>query len=517
MRYPCHRNIVCAFAAALAFFSAGVLAQAAPRMVRVAVLSGQSNMARGTGPVALTAWPQPWFDNTETTDPDNTVWSGLRLSAEGGVGVHAGVAEALQAAYPDDQIAILKVAQGSTGISFWADEGQPGNRDLMNRITVAKARLDAQLAAGEISGYEFVGFFWMQGEDEINPWNTNSTNPYFERLIRLTSGVRSRAGMPGLPVVLGRTSSAYAPSRIRTNNGNLRVFPVSTDPGTRPLQADSEFINSDVPRGYALYEGYSDSVRTAQAAWTTYDGQAAWVESDDLPLVDYFHFPEGETGKITLGRRMGRALMRLKGLPVADELLLNAGPHRWVHPGTIRLTAAVTSGPASPASVTWSQLVGNQTATIESPGSLSTNVTLTEPGTYAFQVTATDGALTHSKTVNVYVRPAGENLPAYGSSPVFYASAPGAPVTLIPDIVNPDSDTLTYTWNLPFSEPIRRFGLGKGIISLTTAANPTVRFTWPGVHILRLQISDGTTRADGNASGWINVPVFVGTIRLPDF
>lgn len=480
-------------------------------MVRVAVLSGQSNMARGTGPVALTAWPQPWFDNTETTDPDNTAWSGLRLPAEGGEGVHAGVAEALQAAYPDDQIAILKVAQGSTGISFWADEGQPGNRDLMNRITVAKARLDAQLTAGEITGYEFVGFFWMQGEDEINPWNTSSTNLYFERLIRLTSSVRSRAGVPDLPVVLGRTSSAYAPSTIRTNNGNNRVFPVSTAPGTRPLQADSEFINSDVTRGYALYEGYSDSVRTAQTGWTVYDTRAAWVESDDLPLIDYFHFPEGETGKITLGRRMARAMMRLKSLPVADELILDAGPHRWVHPGTISLTANVTSGPANPASVTWTRLVGDASATIASPTSLATDVTITEPGTYAFKVTATDGALTHSKTVNIYVLPAGTNLPAYGSSPVFYAAAPGAPVTLTPAIVNPDSDPLNYTWNLPFSEPHRRFGLGKGIISSTTAANPIVRFTWPGVQILRLQISDGTTRTDGNASGWINVPVFVGT------
>lgn len=501
----------------LAFTAPALLAS--PRMVRVAVLSGQSNMARGTGPVAITAWPQPWFDNSETTDPDNTAWSGLRLPSEGGVGVHAGVAEALQAAYPGDQIAILKVAQGSTGISFWADEGSPGNRDLMNRITVAKARLDAQLAAGEITGYEFVGFFWMQGEDEINPWNTSSTNTYFERLIRLTAGVRSRAGVPDLPVVLGRTSSAYAPSTIRTNNGNNRVYPVSTDPGTRPLQADSEFINSDVPRGYALYEGYSDSVRTAQTAWTVYDTRAAWVESDDLPLVDYFHFPDGETGKITLGRRMVRALMRIDGLPVADELVLDAGPHRWVHPGTISLTANVTSGPANPATVEWTRIVGDASASIESPGALSTNVTISQPGTYAFKVTATDGALTHSKTVNVYVLPEGTNLPAYGSSPIFYAAAPGAPVTLTPAIVNPDSDPLTYTWNLPFSEPIRRFGLGKGIISSTSAANPTVRFTWPGVQILRLQISDGTTRADGNASGWINVPVFVGTdgSAYPDY
>ena len=499
----------------LALLVAATTLQAAPRMVRVAVLSGQSNMARGTGPVALTAWPQPWFDNSETTDPDNTAWSGLRLPSEGGVGVHAGVAEMLQAAYPGDQIAILKVAQGSTGISFWADEGSPGNRDLMNRITVAKARLDAQLAAGEITGYEFVGFFWMQGEDEINPWNTSSTNTYFERLIRLTTGVRSRAGVPDLPVVLGRTSSAYAPSTIRTNNGNNRVFPVSTDQGTRPLQADSEFINSDVPRGYALYEGYSDSVRTAQTAWTVYDKRAACVESDDLPLVDYFHFPDGETGKITLGRRMVRGLMRIKGMPVADELILDAGPHRWVHPGTISLTANVISGPANPASVTWTLLVGDASATIASPTSLATDVTITEPGTYAFKVTATDGALTHSKTVNVYVLPEGTNLPAYGSSPIFYAAAPGAPVTLTPAVVNPDSDTLTYTWNLPFSEPIRRFGLGKGVISATNVANPTVRFTWPGVQILRLQISDGTARTNistnGNASGWINVPVFVGT------
>lgn len=510
--HPRHLRLATVFLLSLStLLTSRAGADATPRMVRVAVLSGQSNMARGTGPVDLTTWPQPWFDNTETTDPDNTAWSGLRLPAEGGVGVHAGIAEALQAAYPGDQIAILKVAQGSTGISFWADEGSAGNRDLMNRITVAKERLDAQLAAGEITGYEFVGFFWMQGEDEINPWNTSSTNTYFERLIRLTTGVRSRAGVPDLPVVLGRTSSAYAPSTIRTNNGNQRVFPVSTNAGTRPLQADSEFINSDVPRGYALFEGYSDSVRTAQTAWTVHDTHAAWVDSDDLPLVDYFHFPDDETGKITLGRRMARAMMRLKSLPVADELILDAGPHRWEHPGTIRLTANVVSGPANPAAVTWTRLVGDASATIASPNSLETDVTITEPGTYAFKVTATDGALSHSKTVNVYVLPAGTNLPAYGSSPIFYAAAPGAPVTLTPAVVNPDSDTLTYTWNLPFSEPIRRFGLGKGIISATNVANPTVRFTWPGVQILRLQISDGTTRADGNASGCINVPVFVGT------
>ncbi len=501
-------------------------ADAAPRWVRIAVLSGQSNMAGGTGMVARTAWPQAWFDDSTAAGSANSDWSGLKSIAEGGDGIQAGVAEQMQGLFPDDQIAIFKVSQVSTGISYWMtpnDSGSAGYIALTQRIPALIARLEAQKAAGQILGYSFEGFFWMQGEQEMDAWNTSSTNLYFKNLKSLIALVRGLTQTPALPVVLGRTSLLYAPSTIRINDrGDTRPYPQPLpvgDPNYRPYEADSEFVNSPVKRGHAYYEGYSDSVRAAQVGFTLYDAHAAWADADDLPAVDYFHFPTGAPGKINLGQRMGRALGRLKGAAVADELVLDAGPHRWVHPGTHALAATVVSGPANPASVTWT-LVAGTGATIESPNSLTTNITVTDPGTYAFQVTATDGALRHSKIVNVYVLAAGENLPAYGTAPLYYAPRPGAPVTLVPNIVNPDSDTLAYTWSQQSTtDPKKRFGQGKMLIDSTNATTPTVRFTWPGAQVVRLQISDGTTRSDGNASGWINVPVLVGTDgdAFPDY
>lgn len=509
-----------------AFCFMAVMAQAAPRMVRVAVLSGQSNMAGGTGMVTRTTWPQAWFDDSTAAGAANSDWGGLKSIVEGGDGIQAGVAEQMQSLFPDDQIAIFKVSQVSTGISYWMTPNDPGSAGyiaLSARIPALITRLEAQKAAGEILGYSFEGFFWMQGEQEIDPWNTNATNLYFRDLKSLTVLVRGLTQTPELPVVLGRTSNIYAPSTIRSNGrGDTRPYPplATSDPNYRPYGADSEFINSPVLRGHAYYEGYSDSVRAAQVGWTLYDAHSAWADADDLPTVDYFHFPTGAPGKITLGQRMGRALGRLLNATVDNELQLEAGPHRWVHPGTHALTASVVSGPASPESVEWALVAGTGSATIESPNSLTTNVTITDPGTYSFQVTATDGGLRHAATVNMYVLAAGENLPAYGSAPLFYAPRPGAPVTLIPNVLNPDSDVLTYAWSQQSTtDPTKRFGQGKMVIDSTSAVNPTVRFTWPGAQVVRLQISDGTTRSDGNASGWINVPVLVGTDgdAFPDY
>lgn len=493
--------------------------QAAPRMVRVAILSGQSNMADGWPADTLASWPQAWFDDSTAAGAANSTWKGLNLPAEGSIGVQAGVAEVLRAAYPEDQIAILKVSQGATGVSFWANAGSPGYEALTSRIAAVKDRLAAQQAAGEIAGFSFVGFFWMQGENEIDPWNTSGTRLYFETFQKIPAAVRAFAGVPELPVILGRTSNAYAPSTIREANGDYRAFPVAA--GTRPFAADSEFINSGVMRGQALFEAYSDFVRTSQIGWTLYDSHSAWVDVDDLPLVDYYHFPNGDPGKITLGRRMGRAALRLNGVGAVDELKVDVGPHRWVHPGTHTLTASVVSGPASPSSVQWRRLVGDSSATLDTPNALSTSVTITEPGTYSFQAVVGDGTLRHAGTVNLYVLPASDNLPPYGTSPVFYAPHPGAPVTLVPNIINPDGDPLTYAWKgtAPFADPSQVFGQGKTTISSTSGANPVVRFSWPGAQILRLQVSDGVTRPDGNASGWINVPVFVGmdSTTLPDY
>lgn len=482
-------------------------------------------MAGGSKALDDTAWPRPWLDMTSVTDQPNTAWKGLKMPSEGGEGVQAGLAEVLQAAYPDDQIAIVKVSQGATGITYWSEPDGAGHKALMERVTAAKARLEAQVAAGEIKGFQFVGFFYMQGENEMDAWNTATTKRYFEYFHRLVAAVRACVANPDLPVVVGRTGIYYAASTIRTSHGDRREFPVTKDrkeKGYRPYDAEPEFINSDVMRGHVYYEGYSDSVRTAQVGWTLYDKHSAWVGADDFELGDYFHFGEGDPGKITLGRRMARAALRLNGIKADDELVLDAGPHRWVHPGKIRLAAKVVSGPSQPAKIEWKQLPvreGQPVTEIASSDSLETDVNIPEPGTYAFRIEAVDGTRRDALTVNVYALPADANLPAYGSAPLHYAPRPGAPVALSAQVVNPDNDPLIYTWKAPYPEQHRRFGQGQAVFSSTNATNPTVRFTWPGVQIVRLEISDGTKREDGNASGWINVPVFVGADGplLPDY
>jgi len=50
------------------------------------------------------------------------------------------------------------------------------------------------------------------------------------------------------------------------------------------------------------------------------DRRSEWADSDDLPVVDYFHFPTSTLGKVELGKRLARAWMRVVGDSVPVEL-----------------------------------------------------------------------------------------------------------------------------------------------------------------------------------------------------
>lgn len=480
--------------------------------VRVFILSGQSNMAGGSDPVALTgSVDDVWFDSCSATTPAGSLqtgWLRLPMPAEGGTGNQAGAGEVFAARYPGDRIALLKVSQGATGITYWNTPGNTGYERLMERIATVRARLDAQLAASAISGYTFAGFLWMQGEDEMNTTIDRGSQSYFANLRRLLDAVRAASGVPDLPSGIGRTANYYSPETLRPGNaalpgsGNLR----DTAAGSRDYTLEHEFVDTGLLRGANLFQGYGLMVRAAQMLLgRESDHHSAWAESDDLPLVDYFHFPTGEEGKVTLGRRLARALLRAKGESLPDELRVHAGPHRWAHPGTVEFAPSLSGDHGEPLTVGWELITGPVGSVTFSPvDGLHTSVTLTTPGTYALRVNVHTPTRRHNHIVNVIVLAADANLPAYGYAEPIYVDRPLIRVPIGATLLNPDGDPLSFHWT-------RQLGVSTVEFEDATARDTHARFHAAGGYTLRLAVSDGVARDDGNSSGWVLLPVMVGT------
>jgi acetyl esterase/lipase len=166
---------------------------------RVFVLMGQSNM-QGAGRANELKPPY-----TEKHDRiriwANGRWEYFVPSQRFGPGVS--FAHQLAEFWPEDQIGIIKVAVGGTGIcgfeKDWAyDRAQltfdgkkgPLYQDLMNAVAEAK----------RISQPEFCGFFWKQGAADGT--KKELATAYYDRLKQLISDLRTDLGTPDLPVFI---------------------------------------------------------------------------------------------------------------------------------------------------------------------------------------------------------------------------------------------------------------------------------------------------------------------------
>ena len=111
------------------------------------------------------------------------------------------MAHQLAELWPEDNIGIIKVAVGGTGIcgfekdwSFeraeltWDGKKGPLYKDLENAVTEAR----------KISKPEFCGFVWKQGAADGT--RKELAYAYFERLNQLISHLRTDLGSPNLPV-----------------------------------------------------------------------------------------------------------------------------------------------------------------------------------------------------------------------------------------------------------------------------------------------------------------------------
>ena len=166
---------------------------------RVFVLMGQSNM-QGAGRANELEPPY-----TEKHDRiriwANGRWEYFVPSQRFGPGVS--FAHQLAEFWPDDNIGIIKISVGGTGIcgfeKDWSFEraeltfdGKKGPlyQDLMNAVAEAK----------KISQPEFCGFFWKQGAADGT--RKELSEKYYERLKQLISDMRTDIGAPELPVFI---------------------------------------------------------------------------------------------------------------------------------------------------------------------------------------------------------------------------------------------------------------------------------------------------------------------------
>ncbi len=269
------------------------------KFVRVLLLAGQSNMG-GTGnaadlPPEMTNQTNVWFDNATPTGSGTTNWT--VLGSSGGFGPEVGCGYIVARALPHEQIAVVKDSAAATGIDYWRLAGQAGFVSLTDRIALVRQRLEAQQLAGEISGFRYAGFFWMQGEAEANAGISGPGLDYFNRITDLVQKVRLATGVSNLPVVVGRTHGG-----ITINN-------------------QRDLIN----------------VRSNQVAFAEADPYATWVDTDDFGLQDGLHL--NSPGSLWLGTRMGTAHLWLTEPNPCVQIVRAPGQQTFTADHVVRFSA----------------------------------------------------------------------------------------------------------------------------------------------------------------------------------
>ena len=231
---------------------------------------------------------------------------------------------------------------------------------------------------------------------------------------------------PGLTVPKGATvTRAYV---------QFQVDEVSTDASSMTIRAE----NSD---NAALYTSASGSV-TARAvtgsvpwaapSWPTVGAagadqrtpdvsalvqavvnRAGWTSGNALALQ--FSGTGRRTAEAFEGSATGAPLLHVEyttgggGTPTNTAPVVDAGPDQTITlPATAALDGTVSDDglPAGTLTTTWTQVSGPGTATFGAAGSVDTSATFSTAGTYVLRLTADDGQLNASDTVQVVVQPA---------------------------------------------------------------------------------------------------------------
>lgn len=223
----------------------------------------------------------------------------------------------------NQQIAIIKVSQGATSLnSFW----NPGGRDrdpwfynpnppyfakgsgyitLTNRIVMA---LD-QLTEKGID-YEVDGFFWYQGEGDASSDEGGDNYPVlFEDLVN---------GW------VDRDSGAFPNDTKSVYGGSIRELCGLTSLPAVAARISWQIKGSPAWGARSGWEGYLTQVRAALTNYAETHSGSGWVDVDDIPLLDYYHYTS--ENYIEIGERFAQSWMEQQNGGAGVEVV---SPGMW--------------------------------------------------------------------------------------------------------------------------------------------------------------------------------------------
>lgn len=259
----------------------GLAAVPTSAKTRVFLLAGQSNMGGLGNNAELVGSLAPYsgINNGVKIWNYNSAPQWFSLSSYVGFGPELSFGYEMQAAFPEDDIFLIKCAWGGTDLyEDWNPSGAGGTWYNNFKST-------AHEALWLLGDPAIDGMLWMQGEGDTV--NATYAQAYQANLTAFIAAVRNEFATPGMPFVLGR-----------------------------------------ILEGYGTLENNA-LVRSAQETVPGLVGHAAWVNTDDLQISPTIPLHYGTEGTIELGLRFADKVVNIPEpsalLPVASGLLFLTG------------------------------------------------------------------------------------------------------------------------------------------------------------------------------------------------
>ena len=247
---------------------------------KVFILSGQSNMSGGGDVVTDVAIDATVGEKVRIWDATDVwgkrgnpgKWASLneiqtlkKEARANKIGPEFGFAKAMAELYPADEIHLIKVSKGGTGIDWWLPNAN--GKENGHSALLANLKNALQKIGGE---YEIMGMLWMQGESDAK--TQADAEAYQKKLEQLIVLMRKETGKPELPVVIGRISSRVLES------------PKFQMPHAKVVQSAQEAVAKNVKNAHV-------------------------IDTDDLSQRDdLVHFDQ--EGQMGLGKRFGEAMIK---------------------------------------------------------------------------------------------------------------------------------------------------------------------------------------------------------------
>ncbi len=302
-------------------------------------------------------------------------------------------------------------------------------------------------------------------------------------------------------LVVQQSASTFIRADVYSTGSSLRLFAGSVSGGTgtarlnvgiQPTGSSVWLRLSRVGDTWTLRWSPDGSVWN-QAGQFTYGMQVTAVGLHSASTATPASATQQFTGSFDYFFDTSAPIAAEDGGPTPDVApVVDAGADQAVTlPDGATLDGTVTDELPAP-SVTWSQLAGPASAQIADPGAEDTTTTFPVPGTYHFQLSATDGVSTSQDTVKVEVTPnpsapvvrAGTDKQAITGEEVWLggsASDDGLP------------DPLQTTWT-------KVSGPGTAMFDDPGSVATNVTVDQPGIYVLRLAGDDGESQSIDNVT-----------------